>query len=431
MALNGRDGAAIPVEEVAIEIEELATSLERIMSDDLYMSPKCCIFKTPKILSRHNEKAYIPNAFSIGPLHHSNQNLKRTEKIKYKYLRGLINRSENPKKKLREFIEAIQRIESEARECYAGLVKYNPDEFVKMLVVDGCFLIELFRKDSKLVPRDEDDPVFTMSCIFQFLYHDLILLENQIPWLVLDCLFEMTKEDNGKSEPLVQLAIEFFANMFSSAPSPVYDPNLLAKSKHILDLLRNWLIAPIYPTQSNEVSEWQPFPSATEIKESGILFKKHEDAKSILDIRFDKGILEIPNLLIQETTETIFRNLISFEQCSREYPPIVTCYAILLDNLINTVKDVNILCSSDIIDNWLNPEDATQFFNKLYLDAYVKIFYYLNLCKEVNAYRKRRWPRWRAAYMHNYFGTPWVIASQIVAAIVLILTFLQTLFSII
>lgn len=416
-------------EDLAINIEELAASLENVISDDLYMSPNCCIFETPKILSRHNEKAYIPNAFAIGPFHHGQENLKRTEKIKYKYLRGLISRAQNPKQKMREFIREITKMEEKVRLCYAGLVNYKREEFVKMLIVDGCFLIELFRRDGTLVPRDEDDPVFTMSCLLQFLYHDLILLENQIPWIVLDCLFNLTRGENDR-KPLVQLAIEFFANMFSSTPSPV-DPNQLAESKHILDLLRNWLVAPIIQQKHRlETSEWQPFPSATEIKDSGIKFKKLEQATSILDIRFRNGVLQIPNLLIQETTETIFRNLISYEQCSPDCPPIVTCYAIVLDNLINTAKDVQILCKKEIIDSWLNPEDATQFFSKLYLDAYVKKFYYLGLCQQVNGYRKRRWPKWRAAYLHNYFGTPWAIASQIFAAIIFTFTFLQTLFTI-
>ena len=69
-------GAEIPVADFAIDVEELASSIEQRMSDDLYMSSKCCIFKTPKILFRHSKKAYIPNAFSIGPFHHANKNLK-------------------------------------------------------------------------------------------------------------------------------------------------------------------------------------------------------------------------------------------------------------------------------------------------------------------------------------------------------------------
>jgi hypothetical protein len=79
----------------------------------------------------------------------------------------------------------------------------------------------------------------------------------------------------------------------------------------------------------------------------------------------------------------------------------------------------------------LNPDEATQFFNKLYQDAYLKKYYYLKLCQELNRYCQRRFPRWRALLMSNYFGTPWAIVSLFAAATLLILTIVQTLFSII
>ena len=83
-------------------------------------------------------------------------------------------------------------LEKEARECYAGPIDYSPDEFVKILVIDGCFIIELLRKGYYEWLREENDSNFTMACIFQFLFHDLILLENQVPWMVLELLFNMT-----------------------------------------------------------------------------------------------------------------------------------------------------------------------------------------------------------------------------------------------
>ncbi|WRX21459.1 Protein of unknown function DUF247, partial [Theobroma cacao] len=138
---------------------------------------------------------------------------------------------------------------------------------------------------------------------------------------------------------------------------------------------------------------------------------------SILDIKFRDGSLEIPSLLIQETTETILRNLIAYEQCLPHCPPIFTCYAKVLDNLIDTTNDMEILCKSEIFDNWLSPEDATQFFNRLYNDTYVKEFYYSKLCDELDGYCKRWWPTWRAYYVHNYFSKPWAIAAQIYAVI--------------
>lgn len=409
---------------VTINIEDIESWIEDTMSQDIFFSPKCCIFKTPTILNRHNEKAYIPDAFSFGPLHHGQPNLKATGKIKTKYLRGLISRSTSPEIRFRDFINSIEAVEKEARECYAEPIQFSKYEFVNILVIDGCFIIELFRKYAFEDLRESDDPIFTMSCMLQFLYHDLILLENQIPWIVLDRLFSMTV-DPFHNKPLVELANIFFYRIFSSTPPPIIHP--IQDIKHILDLLRKMLVLSTGGQEHSNL-EWKPMPSATKLVEAGIKFRR-ATSKSILDIRFDDGVLEIPQLLIQETTETVFRNLVSFEQCYPNCEARFTSYAILLDSLINTVKDMDILCENDIIANWLNPEDATQYFNKLYHNAYVKQYYYLSLCEKVNKRCQDRWPRWRAVLVRNYFNTPWAILSTLAAVILLVLSVLQTVYS--
>ncbi|KAI9178592.1 hypothetical protein LWI28_028284 [Acer negundo] len=418
-----------PHSQVTISIESLASSFESMLFGDLSMSSRVCIFRIPKILHRHNPQAYEPNAFSIGPFRCDDDNLKPTQKIKMKYLQGLLRRATNSKELLRKLTGAVTAIEKEARECYAGPIgNSSVEEFAKILVLDGCFIIELFRKDAEEVNKDPDDPIFSMSCLLEFLKHDLILLENQIPWPVLERLFNMTMVPGGKT--LIELALGFFSNMFSSHNKPTIETDLIAEHeiKHILDLLRLSLILPL--DQPNIGTGWQPFPCARKIKGSGIKFKKVAP-DTILDIRFSNGCLEIPPLLVQETTETVFRNLISLEQCLPDCPPIITSYAKLMDNLIDTPEDVEILSDHDVLDNWLNPEDATQFFNKLYNDAYVKTFYYHDVCQQVNSYSKRWWPKWRYFYTHNYFTAPWAIVSQIVAVIFLIIGFLQTYYSIV
>ncbi|KAK0589279.1 hypothetical protein LWI29_012052 [Acer saccharum] len=419
-----------PHSQVTISIESLASSFESMLSGDLSMSSRVCIFRIPKILHRHNPQAYEPNAFSIGPFRCGDDNLKPTQKIKMKYLQGLLRRSTNSKELMRKLTGAVRAIEQEARQCYAGPIGNSnvEEEFVKILVLDGCFIIELFRKDADEVIKDPDDPIFSMSCLLEFLKHDLILLENQIPWPILERLFNMTMVPGGKS--LIELALDFFSNMFSSH-KPTIKPNKFANDeiKHILDLLRLSLILPLDRLNRADTG-WQPFPCARKIKGSGIKFKKVA-ADTILDIRFSNGRLEIPPLLVQETTETIFRNLISLEQCLPDCPPIITSYAKLMDNLIDTPEDVEILCDNDVLDNWLNPGDVTRFFNKLYNDAYVKTFYYHEVCYKVNSYSKRWWPKWRYFYTHNYFATPWAIVSQVVALIFLILGILQTYYSIV
>ncbi|XP_042970067.1 UPF0481 protein At3g47200-like isoform X2 [Carya illinoinensis] len=419
MALNQGDSATIT-------IESLTSLIEHTRSHDLFIPPKPSIFKTPVILSRHNEQAYIPDAFSFGPIHHNKPNFKASEKIKARYLDHLISRSTSPDTKLTEIVKSIEAVEKKARKCYACPIDYTPGEFVRILVIDGCFIIELFRKNSYTELREVDDPIFTMSCMLQFLYHDLILLENQLPWMVLERLFGLTME-RRQSKPLMQLAVEFFANIFSSTPPPVVYP--IQDIEHILDLFRRLLISSVGGEGERELG-WQLMPSATSLVEAGVKLRRSE-YKSILDMKFINGVLEIPPLLIQETTETVFRNLVSFEQCYANCDAWFTSYVVLLQNLINTAKDLDILCENEIIDKWSNLEDAPQFFNKIYNNTYVKKYHYLGLCQKVNRYCQRRWPRWRTVLVRNYFNTPWSTLSTVVVAMLLILLFLQTLYTII
>ncbi|KAL5581330.1 hypothetical protein UlMin_013772 [Ulmus minor] len=362
--------------EISINVDTVMKKLEEeLKSSDLFMPSNCCIFKVPTILLRHNHKAYYPNAFSIGPFHYNKQPLmKATQKIKLKYL-------------------AVSDSKELARESYAGPIEIDNEEFIKVLVLDGCFIVELFRKHADETLRDRDDPIFTMSCLLQFLYHDLILLENQVPWFVLEILFDMTKIDTEQT--LDELAILFFTNIFSATPLSTEALPGNHGSKHILDLLRNCLLLSSRIDQGNMA--WQPMPSATSLKDAGIKFKKCSMAKSILDITFEKGVLEMSPLFIQETTEPLFRNLISFDQCCPKVESVITSYAILMDNLINTNKDMEILCKNKVIENWLNVEDATRFFNQLYDDTYIKENFYACLTKDVNDHCERRWP-WGAVW---------------------------------
>ncbi|KAJ6314829.1 hypothetical protein OIU78_018337 [Salix suchowensis] len=366
--------------------------------------------------------------------------MQSTEKIKLKYLNHLLSRVSKSGVTLKELFESTREIEEETRSYYAGPIDVGAEDFCRLLVIDGCFLIELFRKDNDDSLREKDDPIFNMSCMLQYLYHDLILVENQIPWLVLELLFNKTVVANSeqstqakegepkKKTTLAHLALQFFANIFSSNPPNTDTP--YDGTKHLLDLLRNWLVKSSGKDEDVETG-WEPIPSATDLVDAGIELKVSDsEHRSILDIKFKNGSLEMPSLLIQETTEVIIRNLISYEQCSPQCDDRITSYAVLLDSLINTTKDMDILSRSRIITNWLNPEEATQFFNKLYHDAFLKKYYYQKLHRDVNKYYRRRCPRWRALLMRNYFGTPWAIVSIIAVATLLILTVVQTIFTV-
>jgi hypothetical protein len=72
------------------------------------------------------------------------------KKHKVEFLKLLLLRKNNLG--FNDLMESIRPLAKEARECYSkeiNLESFNDDDddrFLKMLVLDGCFLIELFLK---------------------------------------------------------------------------------------------------------------------------------------------------------------------------------------------------------------------------------------------------------------------------------------------
>ncbi|KAL6185070.1 hypothetical protein ACLB2K_041205 [Fragaria x ananassa] len=162
---------------------------------------------------------------------------------------------------------------------------------------------------------------------------------------------------------------------------------------------------------------------------SGIEFRRGS-VDGLMNIDFKDGVLTIPQLPIAEMTEPLFRNLIAFEQCHHGRENKVTSYALLLANLIASSKDVVFLCDKQIIHNWLSAEDVSQLFGKLHSDTYTVGFCYGGLCAEVNKYYQATWNKWLAGLKRDYLSNPWKITSLVVAFILMVLTLLQTTYTI-
>ncbi|XP_015867727.3 UPF0481 protein At3g47200 [Ziziphus jujuba] len=471
--------------------EALDKSMEARLHYDSPLSAECCIFKIPEVFHRHNEKAYEPDVIAIGPFHRGKQSLKPMEDVKQWYLLTLLSRLNVS---MLSLVKGIKEYEKSARDCYQGPIRLDQNEFIDMLIVDGCFLVELFHKEkiydfaSKDDPRFKDDPLFNMSCMHEFLLHDLLLLENQLRWFVLQHLFDLTggNDHDHSSSSFTELVLYFFRHNFPQTNPSISTSRLHAKNLHIVDLIRNVLTSLSQDDQSDQrdqsdypvplgyyvpethqsdypvpLSYYVPemhqsdqrdqsdypvphallmvapqpsarpqlIPCVTKLMEAGVKFTK-SSLNNMMDIKFEDGIFKIPLLFINETTESIFRNLIAFEQCYHSCDDKITSYAILMGNLINTGKDVEKLSDEGIISNWLSAEDASQCFNRLYNDTFVTNFHYYGLCTKVNAYYRTKWHRWRAILKRDYFTTPWTIISLVGAFILLVLTFLQTSYSI-
>ncbi|XP_009371668.3 UPF0481 protein At3g47200-like isoform X1 [Pyrus x bretschneideri] len=430
-------------------IEELTNTIGAKLLNHSPLPASCCIFRVPHQIRRQKIQAYEPDIVSIGPFHRGRggDQFQLMEKVKRWYLQCLLADANIT---LATLITGVVDFNKRARDCYAEpLDHFNKKDFVEMMVIDGCFLIELFRKGLSVDQQDENDPVFNVSCMLQYLYHDLLLLENQLPWFVLERLYNSTAMKNttseGNASSLTDLVLNFFRQSVADDGIFIFkpSPNLPPEPLHILDLIRTVIVVPFEDLgskrkeegedqqQSKERELPQRVPNVTTLSEAGIKFQKSfKTPDCIMNIKFGNGAFTIPPLAIDERTGPLFRNLIAFEQCCHSRLHKITSYAVLMDNLIDSSKDIDLLCEVGILVNWLSSEDAAQFFNELYKDTTVIGFYYEGLCNDVNKYYKTDWNKWMEKLRREHFGTPWAIISLVAAFILLVLTMLQTVYAI-
>ncbi|CAB4279128.1 unnamed protein product [Prunus armeniaca] len=431
-------------------VEELKKNIEAKLLTHSPLLPLCCIFKVPEVIRRQKKQAYEPDIVSIGPFHHGNKKFQLFEDVKRWYLQCLLSSSKDVS--LESLIKVIMELAKSARDCYvADPLDGDLDQkyFVEMMILDGCFLLELFRKARYEELQNENDPVFNVSCMKEHLYHDLLLLENQLPWSVLECLYNLTANSpNQRGDSLTSLVLNFF--MQSEADYLMLNSSfeLPYKILHILALIRAVIVSGLddeeqqkkkLPAEEQQKKKGpklpQRIPNATSLSEAGVRFEARQNKEEgkgecIMNIKFKNGVFKIPPLGIDERTEPLFRNLIVFEQCYHACLHKITSYAVLMDNLIDSREDIDFLCDKGILANWLNPDDAAQFFNKLYNDTTVIGYYYNGLSDEVNDYYKTKWHKFMEILRHDYFSTPWRIISFIAAFILLVLTLVQTLYTI-
>lgn len=157
-------------------------------------------------------------------------------------------------------------------------------------------------------------------------------------------------------------------------------------------------------------------------------------SKCLFDLKFTNGVLEIPCFRIYRDTDSFVRNLVGLEQCHYLSDAYITDYFRVMDFLIDTPKDVDLLVRKGILINWLGDSNAVATLsNNLCKRIFISDtnFNYCCLCNDLNTFYEDRRQRWKVILRRDYFSNPWRTTTTIAAIILLVLTFTQTVCSII
>ncbi|XP_058214476.1 uncharacterized protein LOC131325969 [Rhododendron vialii] len=107
----------------------------------------------------------------------------------------------------------------DAKKCYAAEVTLNEE----MMLIDGYFILEfLYRSHNGNSKGPNTDPIFGNTLTLYDVKNDLVLLENQIPFFVLEKLFHLTvrRLHNNKNWSLTDYVRWCYGNKMSPIRIP-------------------------------------------------------------------------------------------------------------------------------------------------------------------------------------------------------------------
>ncbi|XP_057982242.1 UPF0481 protein At3g47200-like, partial [Malania oleifera] len=208
-------------------------------------------------LSRYFLKSFRPRVASLGPHHHGDPKLKVVEELKPKFAHRFVSNiikaaagKKNFKTQgtdgepsrgqihtlIKEILGKIFGEIQELKKCYAdanSTSKYSDEDLARMLFLDGCFILQFIENRQG---RNSEEPQM-MKCHYEaFVGQDLLLLENQVPFRVLQILAEQEGSYHRRMEMIVNFIYDgMIAKPESDEGHKWWEPQPPA---HLLELQR-------------------------------------------------------------------------------------------------------------------------------------------------------------------------------------------------
>lgn len=342
---------------------------------------KPCIYRVPMFFRKLNPDAYTPQVVSLGPYHYKRgehllpmevhkENVRdRFLKWKNLYIVDLVNDIFTAAPALMSFYESLDR-------------SWTREEFTHLMVRDGIFVIALLEACAWARKADEvdsnegftdgmvsphNDPVLSkkaMEYLWPYIQSDMVLIENQIPLLVLRILLDRVFPIDRKSDLMLHKSVMEF---LKPEAAERVDGNWTLCS-HFLEIYRKSHIKGKDPMSSNHAPYFAGSASALRSRGISIRFSKSDcfdDIDFVVHPCF--RLLRVPRFQVDETAERVLLNLAALERLYTGTGNEVMTFVFFMARLFRIPSDCRIcrIPLQSMLKGLATESDVVDFFMRL------------------------------------------------------------------
>ena len=405
------DGMAVPVQFLNKSILRFPSNLRRIAADKDYIAPR---------------------TVALGPYYHGLRKLQAMEEVKrtavgffFQGLAAAAGAAESRESAYQKMVPIARQVRGWYADA-AGIATHDDDAFTTMMFVDGCFLVQFIGTMLRKGVEETAAASPLRSMIQPHLLgimRDMMLLENQIPWPVMEFFMRLQGlQTKHIIALLVSWGLEGRVWRDSQEPLSLVDIDERYTPSHLLCLIRFYKVGSACGSgggggrrrrrrNGEEGISGKAVPistSAAELAEMGIKLRAREKTTKLSDMNLIKGplfaTLSLPPLYVDSLAANWLVNMAAFEMCTEasstdEYA--VNSYLSVLSLLMNQENDVRELRVKHIVHGFFGDEETLEFFKSLTPILYLDGQAYLRIIVDLEAYRQKR-RAWIAVYSFLY-----------------------------
>ncbi|KAJ3675612.1 hypothetical protein LUZ60_004654 [Juncus effusus] len=392
-----------------------------------------------------------PKVVCLGPYFHSYRHspaLKHMQDHKWWCIQNLISRYEGlsePDKTpilIQRCMVLMKAVDAQLRQAYSDSISLDNEELAEMMVLDGCFLLHLLLRHAPrgMIKKEkcmelEQGHMGTSSnrpWVWSMVIYDLLLMENQIPFFVVEIVFDVFKTKHDEKVDLLACMLNLFSEIQPHGAETISSFQGQCNIHHFLHAYYLSLLPQVnkkdYPSSQLPplLSPLESIHGVTKLLEEGIKISKNRRSISFMDLSFKNGIMTIPTLYIHDYSIRLFRNIISYEQCGHDNISYVSSYLAFMQGLIADSSDMKIMNTNGIIvDRSSVDQKGDAFFTK-----FGELFrtgssenYLRGLYSELNRYRGSRDEKgWTGRMQEHLSSSPLVFFSMGALVLFLLVT---------